>query len=131
MRTSLRIIGPALILVSVPDSKESEMNDDNRDIPADLVELRHSIDNLDAAMVHILAERFRCTHAIGMLKAKHGLASRDSEREATQMNRLREIAAASKLDSNFIQKFYALVVQDVIRDHEAFARDNQSPSSGR
>ena len=33
-----------------------------------LVDLRQSIDNLDAVLVHTLAERFRCTTAVGKLK---------------------------------------------------------------
>jgi chorismate mutase len=41
-----------------------------------LRDLRDSIDNIDAAIIHMLAERFRCTHAIGKLKAQHGLPSR-------------------------------------------------------
>ena len=36
-----------------------------------LLQYRQSIDNLDAALVHILAERFRCTKAVGHLKAEH------------------------------------------------------------
>ena len=42
-----------------------------------LRDLRDSIDNIDAAIVHMLAERFRCTRAVGKLKAQHGLPSRE------------------------------------------------------
>lgn len=38
-----------------------------------LADLRRSIDNIDAALVHILAERFRCTQAVGKLKATHDM----------------------------------------------------------
>ncbi len=34
-------------------------------IPAELAEARATIDNIDAALVHILAERFRCTQRVG------------------------------------------------------------------
>lgn len=44
--------------------------------------LRDSIGNIDAAIVRMLAERFRCTCAVGKLKAQHGLLSRDPGREA-------------------------------------------------
>jgi chorismate mutase len=37
-------------------------------------DLRDSIDNIDAAIVHMLAERFRCTRGVGKLKAQHGAA---------------------------------------------------------
>lgn len=39
-------------------------------IPRQLLALRASIDNIDAALVHILAERFRCTEIVGVLKAQ-------------------------------------------------------------
>ena len=95
------------------------MTDDHQEFASDLTELRRSIDNLDAAMVHLLAERFRCTHAIGELKAKHGLVSRDSRREAAQLKRLRTLAAQSGLDPDFTQKLHALVVREVVANHEA------------
>jgi hypothetical protein len=44
-------------------------------VPSSLRDLRESIDNIDAAIVHMLAERFRCTRAIGELKAQRGLPS--------------------------------------------------------
>jgi len=34
-------------------------------IPAELERLRASIDNIDAALVHMLAERFKCTREVG------------------------------------------------------------------
>ncbi|MCU1537996.1 MAG: chorismate mutase, partial [Humibacillus sp.] len=37
--------------------------------PTQLVRLRSSIDNIDAALVHLLAERFKCTQQVGVLKA--------------------------------------------------------------
>ncbi|MGY4315043.1 chorismate mutase [Bradyrhizobium sp. JR3.5] len=95
------------------------MTDDHQEFAGDLAELRRSIDNLDAAVVHLLAERFRCTHAIGELKARHGLVSRDPKREAAQLKRLRTLAIQSGLGPDFIQKLHALVVREVIANHEA------------
>ena len=43
---------------------------DTADPVSKLRDLRDSIDNIDAAIVHMLAERFRCTHAVGKLKAR-------------------------------------------------------------
>lgn len=34
-----------------------------------LRDLRDSIDNIDAAIIHMLAERFRCTQRVGVLDA--------------------------------------------------------------
>jgi chorismate mutase len=55
------------------------------DTAADLRDFRDSIDNIDAAIVRMLAERFRCTHSIGELKAQYGLPARDPGREAEQL----------------------------------------------
>ena len=35
--------------------------------PAELLSLRQSIDNIDAALVHLLAERFKFTQQVGVL----------------------------------------------------------------
>ncbi len=59
------------------------------DMPAELKAFRASIDNLDAALIHILAERFRITKAVGELKAASGMAPADPERERQQVERLR------------------------------------------
>ena len=42
---------------------------------------RRSIDNIDAALVHLLAERFSHTQRVGVLKAEHGLPPADPSRE--------------------------------------------------
>ena len=95
---------------------------DTADPVSNLRDLGDSIDNIDAAIIHMLAERFRCTRAIGKLKAHHGLPSRDPVREAEQASRLRHLAAVSKLDPDFAEKFLALVVREVIRHHELVPR---------
>jgi chorismate mutase len=75
---------------------------------SNLRDLRDSIDNIDAAIVYMLAERFRCTRAVGKLKAHHGLPARDPGREAEQVSRLRQLAAVSTLDPDFAEKFWPL-----------------------
>lgn len=88
-----------------------------------LVFLRGSIDNLDAALVHLLAERFKCTQQVGELKARHNLPPADPAREATQIARLRELAADAKLDPAFAEKFLNFIIGEVVRHHEAIARN--------
>ena len=84
--------------------------------------LRASIDNLDAALVHLLAERFKCTQQVGELKARAGMPPADPDREAYQISRLRELATSSGLDPQFAEKFLALVIDEVIRNHESISR---------
>ncbi len=86
---------------------------------AELQRLRDSIDNLDAVLVHTLAERFKCTQKVGEYKARHSLPSADPIREEAQIKRLRSLAETAKLDPDFAEKFLAFIVKEVIRHHEA------------
>ncbi|MBV9993246.1 MAG: chorismate mutase [Alphaproteobacteria bacterium] len=85
----------------------------------ELLRLRDSIDNIDAALVHLLAERFKCTQAVGLLKAERGLPPADPARETQQIARLRALAANAKLDPDFAEKFLNFIVTEVIRHHVA------------
>lgn len=90
-----------------------------------LGELRHSIDNLDAILVHTLAERFRCTKEVGRLKMAHGLPPADPEREAAQIARLQRLAEESGLDPEFAAKFQRFIVDEVIRHHERILNNHE------
>ncbi len=89
------------------------------DVRAELDDMRSSIDNLDAALVHLLAERFKCTQRVGRLKATHDLPASDPDREARQIERLRSLAVESDLDPAFAEKFLTFIIDEVIRHHEA------------
>jgi chorismate mutase len=88
----------------------------------ELSRLRDSIDNLDAALVHVLAERFKCTQQVGLLKAAHAMPPADPVREQRQIERLRRLAADAKLDPEFAEKFLTFVIAEVLRHHEAISR---------
>src|ERR671921_1956189 len=90
-------------------------------VTAELARLRDSIDNMDAALVHLLAERFKITQQVGLLKAAHGLPPADPAREAHQIARLRRLAEQAKLDPEFAEKFLTFVVAEVVRHHQALA----------
>ena len=79
---------------------------------------RASIDNIDAALVHLLAERFKITKAVGEYKAQVGLPPADLEREAEQIARLRALAVESGLDPMFTEKFLRFIVAEVIHHHQ-------------
>ncbi|EFQ82098.1 chorismate mutase [Aeromicrobium marinum DSM 15272] len=89
------------------------------DIRAELEDIRASIDNIDAALVHLLAERFKCTQRVGRLKATHDLPPSDPEREGRQITRLRALAGEADLDPAFAEKFLTFIIDEVIRHHEA------------
>ena len=72
-----------------------------------LAAIRLSIDNMDAAIVHLLAERFKFTQQVGRLKAAHGLPPSDPE--------------GAQLDPAFAEKWFNFVVAEVIHHHERIA----------
>lgn len=107
-----------------------ENAEDSLDPLAQLEAERRSIDNFDAALVHILAERFRCTQRVGHIKAQAGLPPADPSREEHQVFRLRRLAEESGLDPDFAEKFLSFMVTEVIRHHEVIkagygSRDEQ------
>lgn len=93
------------------------------EIPEELLEIRRSIDNIDAALVYLLAERFSHTQRVGRLKARYGLPPADPAREAVQIARLRSLAAGARLDPDFAEKFLQFLVEEVIRHHRAIAQE--------
>lgn len=88
------------------------MNDDR------LKRFRESIDNIDAALVFMLAERFKITQDVGRYKAQHELPPADAGREERQIARLRKLAQDANLDPEFSEKFLRFIIDEVIRHHE-------------
>ena len=84
-----------------------------------LAAFRKSIDNIDAALIHMLAERFRITQAVGEYKAQMQMPPADPEREQRQIERLRNLATQADLDPEFSEKFIRFVIDEVIRHHRA------------
>ena len=98
-------------------------------VKTELSSYRQSIDNIDAALVHMLAERFRCTKAVGVLKAKYNLPPADPAREEYQIERLRHLARDANLDPDFAEKFLNFIIHEVIRHHEQIAADHAEQSA--
>lgn len=90
-----------------------------------LAEYRASIDNIDAALVHLLAERFKITKAVGRYKATVDLPPADPGREQVQLERLRDLAEQSGLDPAFTEKFLRFIVAEVIHHHQRIAEGEQ------
>ncbi|MEN8660146.1 chorismate mutase [Marivita sp.] len=98
------------------------MTDINTDLVTRAAELlkghRESIDRLDAILVFTLAERFKHTQAVGVLKAQHDLPPSDPAREEKQIARLEELATQADLDPEFAKKFLNFIIQEVIQHHK-------------
>ncbi len=99
-------------------------------VPAEILTLRASIDNVDAALVHLLAERFKFTRRVGELKAQGGLPPADPERDRQQIARLTGIAEDAGLDPEFAEKFREFIVGEVIRHHERIAAEHAGSGEG-
>lgn len=89
-----------------------------------LASYRDSIDNIDAALIHMLAERFKITKHVGEFKAEFDLPPADKDREKKQIDRLRNLSREARLDPDFSEKFLHFIITEVIRHHEKF-RDSQ------
>lgn len=79
---------------------------------------RESIDNIDAALIFMLAERFKITKAVGFYKREHDLPPADPSRERNQIERLRTLAKSANLDPEFSEKFLHFIIREVIQHHE-------------
>jgi chorismate mutase len=91
-----------------------------------LARYRSSIDNIDAALVHLLAERFKITQDVGRYKAAAGLPAADLEREERQVARLRALAVEAGVDPAFTEKFLRFIVAEVIHHHQRIV-ENETP----
>lgn len=109
LRGCARRLASAELLLGLHD-----MSDDPQ-----LAKFRKSIDNIDAALIHMLAERFRITQAVGEYKAKVTLPPADPGREKRQIERLRALSEAADLDPEFSEKFLRFIIDEVIRHHES------------
>jgi chorismate mutase len=87
---------------------------------------RRTVDNMDAALIYILSERFRCTDDIGRLKAEHDLPAVDKHREDRQMARLKALTQDANFDDDFIAGLMRYIIEEVIRRHRRAAAEHQS-----
>ena len=98
-----------------------------QDTQKQLKEYRDSIDNIDAAMIFLLSERFKITHKVGVLKSENTLLPADKSREAQQVSRLRKLSKEADLDPDFTEKILNFIIAEVISNHQNL-RDSKETS---
>lgn len=87
----------------------------------ELQNLRVTLDDIDTALIFLLADRFRVTHTVGLLKAKHAMPPQDTQREAEQFEHIAMKAEKAGLNQEFAQRILRFIIDEVIKDHEALA----------
>lgn len=83
-----------------------------------LAEYRASIDNIDASLIYLMAERFKVTEKVGKYKKEQGLPAASVDREQEQFHRMKKLAADAGVDQEFMGKFLRFIIDEVIRRHE-------------
>ena len=89
--------------------------------------LRQTIDNVDSAIISLLAERFKATSRVGVLKAQAGFAPEDMKREDYQIERLHRIAVDAGLDPDIAEMYREFVVTEAKKRHARIAAAGGDP----
>lgn len=89
-----------------------------------LEDLRKSIDNIDAALCALYAERFRITEKVGLYKKLHHLPPIDAARERRQFRAIAVLARRHGLDPAFAQKLLRLTIDEVVQKHTKIMEKN-------
>lgn len=95
----------------------------NKQTKYSLDDLRKSLDNIDNALIYLLAERFRVTEKVGLLKRDLGLSSVDRSREEKIMQRVTALAKSVGLDAWFAKKVMRLIIDEVVKSHKKIKED--------
>lgn len=83
-----------------------------------LLELRESINDLDSALIHILAQRFRVIRDIAILKHKEGRPVLDEARQKTHIASLQQSGSERKLNKDFISELFSLIMKRSVKEQE-------------
>ena len=79
--------------------------------------LRKRVDNIDNALVFLLAERFCVTQDIGKMKKKQNWSAVDNLREQEQFVRIKRLAEDAGLSPEFAERFLRLIIEEVVLNH--------------
>lgn len=112
---------------TVIDPEGDWQDPETEQIVRQIAYLRQSIDNVDMAIVALLAERFKCTAQVGLLKARAGFEPADYQREEYQLERLRRLALDAGLDPEIAQTYRDFVVEEAKKRHRKIAQEGKDP----
>ena len=92
-----------------------------------LSDIRSRIDQLDQAIIQLLARRQSAVDDIAAVKEKKNDDIRDRDRECELMDRLRDIARDNDLSEDLIEDLYASIIEHSI-ERQKNRRDDARPS---
>ncbi len=76
-----------------------------------LISTRRLVDRIDSKLVTLIKIRQQLSEAIGKIKKRNDLNVVNSEREREILDRIASIARKKKLDEDFMQKIYRLILK--------------------
>jgi chorismate mutase len=93
-----------------------------RDIRQDLDEIRQGIDAVDNGIVKLLGERRELVIRLARIKKVLDVPIYDRKREQALVDRVKKLGAQHKLNEEFVEVVFRLVVMNSkeIQYHEAF-----------
>lgn len=99
---------------------------DPESVPAELLEVRNRIDQIDHQIISLLAQRFELTHRVGQLKAVHALEALDSSREAEKLAEIEQLCRDNGLNPALVTELFSQIMEEVVRNHNRL-REQQKP----
>ena len=97
------------------DSAQAAAHPETAQAVARIKALRQTIDNIDSAAIALLAERFKATSQVGVLKANAGFAPEDTKREDYQ------------IDPEIAEMYREFVVTEAKKRHKRIADAGGDP----
>jgi len=86
-------------------------------IPAELLEARREIDEVDREIVLLLAKRFAVTRRVGQLKASNKLEVVDPNREAQKLEGIRSLCQQHELNDEMVSGLFVQIMAEAVRNH--------------
>lgn len=82
----------------------------DQNIPEELLAMRREIDELDQALVDVLAKRYDVVRRVGEFKTRHNMEAVQPVRAQAVKDRAVDLGTAQGLDREFMRKLYDLVI---------------------
>jgi chorismate mutase len=90
-----------------------------------LENLRTNLDDIDEKLITLLAERFRITHEVGLLKRNLNLSPQDAGREKAQFARIEQLATENGLSTELARVLWRQIIDQVIENHKQLRQEQK------